>query len=371
MHELCSFGRDKNRSGSVRALFDFLGISDKIEWVQVPEAYRLITYEEADPLDVTMPFGVDEYIEAMEKYVPGSRGDITAVFELAAEYLKATAEMGTAKSSADAIKKLLKHRDFLHTCSMSANGVLPYFRAGQYINMLCGENIYPFFLSGAPSDALNGTYEISVEKENAAHGFFSALSEEDSLVSGAPMGYFYHQPLRDGVTSAVITDLTGKGAALSMQTNENTEVFFCEKPEDIPVAQSVKADTVFICGKKEFCEKAKAAFTGRHMRVLFTDPPIVRTERGKFTCTVCCGDDTFSFDCFSDEPLMTALEKNGVRLFNKCRTGDCAFCRAKLISGTVSHAFDGEDDARRKADVKFGYIHPCRAFPESDVTLKY
>lgn len=121
LHELCSFGRDKNRSGSVRALFDFLGISDKIEWVQVPEAYRLITYEEAEPLDVTMPFGVDEYIEAMEKYVPGSRGDITAVFDLAAEYLKATAEMGTAKSSADAIKKLLRHRDFLHTCSMSAN----------------------------------------------------------------------------------------------------------------------------------------------------------------------------------------------------------------------------------------------------------
>ena len=92
LHELCGFGTDEKRSGSVRALFDFLGISDKIEWVQVPEAYRLITYEEAEPLDVTMPFGVDEYIEAMEKYVPGSRGDITAVFDLAAEYLKATAD---------------------------------------------------------------------------------------------------------------------------------------------------------------------------------------------------------------------------------------------------------------------------------------
>ncbi len=254
-----------------------------------------------------------------------------------------------------------------------ANGVLPYFRAGQYINMLCGENIYPFFLSGAPADASKGLWKITAEAVTSpsAFAFVSALKEGDTLTAGAPMGYFYYQPLRDGVTSAVITDLTGKGAALSMQNNENTEVFFCEKPEDIPVAQSVKADTVFICGKKEFCEKAKAAFTGRHMRVLFTDPPIVRTERGKFTCTVCCGDDTFSFDCFSDEPLMTALEKNGVRLFNKCRTGDCAFCRAKLISGTVSHAFDGEDDARRKADVKFGYIHPCRAFPESDVTLKY
>lgn len=121
LHELCGFGRDENRSGSVRNLFDFLGISDKIEWAEVPEAYRLITYEEADPLDVTMPFGINEYIDSMEKYVPGSRADITALFDLAAGYLKATAEMGTAKSPADAIGKLLKHKDFLHTCTMSVN----------------------------------------------------------------------------------------------------------------------------------------------------------------------------------------------------------------------------------------------------------
>ena len=251
------------------------------------------------------------------------------------------------------------------------NGTVPFFRAGQYINILCGENIYTFFLSGAPSDSLKGSYEISVEKENAAYGFLSAVNEGETLVSGAPMGYFYHQPLRDGVTSAVIADSSGRGAALSMQTNENTEVFFCEKPEDIPVAQSVKADTVFICGRKEFCEKTEEIFSGRHVRVLYTDVPAKNTVREKYVCTVICGDDTFSFDCFSDEPLMTALEKNGVRLFNKCRTGDCAFCRARLLSGKVTHVFDGEDDARRKADVKYGYIHPCRAFPESDVTLKY
>lgn len=250
------------------------------------------------------------------------------------------------------------------------NGKLPFFRAGQYINILCGENIYPFFLSGAPSDALKGKYGICVEKENAAYGFLSALHYGDCLVSGAPMGYFYRQPLRDGGTSAVIADLTGKGAALSMRYNENTDVFICTDAEDLPAAGTINADTVFLCGKKEFCEKAEEIFTGRHVRVLYTDVPVKNAARERFNCTVLCGDDTFSFDCFSDEPLMTALEKNGVRLFNKCRTGDCAFCRARLINGTVTHVFDGED-ARRKADIIYGFIHPCRAFPESDVTLKY
>lgn len=251
------------------------------------------------------------------------------------------------------------------------NGTVPFFRAGQYINILCGENIYPFFLSGAPSDALKGSYEISVEKENAAYGFFSAVRKCETLVSGAPMGYFYHQPLRDGVSSAVIADSTGRGAALSMRNNEKTDIFLCESTHSIPAAEKINADTVFICGKKEFCKKAEEIFSGRHVRILYTDAPVKNTPREKYICTVICGDKTFAFDCFSDEPLMTALEKNGVRLFNKCRTGDCAFCRARLINGTVSHAFDGEDDARRKADIKYGYIHPCRAFPESDVTLKY
>lgn len=119
LHELCSFGRDEKRSGSVRDLFDFLGISDKIEWVDVPEAYRLITYDAPDPIDVTMPFGINEYIDAMERYVTGSRADIKAVFDLAAQYLAATGSMGQAKSPADAVKRLLHYKDFLHTCTMS------------------------------------------------------------------------------------------------------------------------------------------------------------------------------------------------------------------------------------------------------------
>lgn len=55
LHELNDFGTADN-AGDVRELFDQLGVTDKIEWTQIPEAYRVIA--RAEKLDATMPFGV-------------------------------------------------------------------------------------------------------------------------------------------------------------------------------------------------------------------------------------------------------------------------------------------------------------------------
>ena len=70
LHELNDFGTADN-AGDVRVLFDELGVTDKIEWMQIPEAYRVLS--RAEKLDATMPFGVDAFIAKMEQYVPGSR----------------------------------------------------------------------------------------------------------------------------------------------------------------------------------------------------------------------------------------------------------------------------------------------------------
>ncbi len=69
LHELSSIGPATNKSG-VRIFLEDESKVD-IDWVAVPEAYRLVLTD--DNIDVTMPFGVDNYIEAMEKEVPGSR----------------------------------------------------------------------------------------------------------------------------------------------------------------------------------------------------------------------------------------------------------------------------------------------------------
>ena len=57
LHELCDFGTHDN-PGELYRLFDFLGIMDRIEFVTVPKAYRVISLETDE--DYTMPFGVEE-----------------------------------------------------------------------------------------------------------------------------------------------------------------------------------------------------------------------------------------------------------------------------------------------------------------------
>ena len=61
LHELNDFGTADN-AGDVRVLFDELGVTDKIEWLQIPDAYRVIVRSEG--LDAVMPFGVEAFIDA-------------------------------------------------------------------------------------------------------------------------------------------------------------------------------------------------------------------------------------------------------------------------------------------------------------------
>ena len=71
VHEICDFGPEDNK-GHVRLLMERNGVN--VDWITVPECYRCIsTYSDGTPMDVTMPCGREEYIAAMEKYVPGSR----------------------------------------------------------------------------------------------------------------------------------------------------------------------------------------------------------------------------------------------------------------------------------------------------------
>lgn len=86
LHELCDFGTPGN-SGNLYALFEELGVLDKIEFVTVPEAYRAITLDTGE--DYTMPFGVQNFIDKMESYVPGSRESTTTFFALADECRRA------------------------------------------------------------------------------------------------------------------------------------------------------------------------------------------------------------------------------------------------------------------------------------------
>ena len=67
------------------------------------------------------------------------------------------------------------------------------------------------------------------------------------------------------------------------------------------------------------------------------------------------------------EPLMNAMERAGIVVEAVCRSGECTFCRTRLLSGEV---FTPSCVCRRWADERFGYIHPCMSYPLSDLRVR-
>ena len=51
----------------------------------------------------------------------------------------------------------------------------------------------------------------------------------------------------------------------------------------------------------------------------------------------------------------------------RCRSGICGFCHSRVVDG--EYFIEKENDFRRAAVRKFNYIHPCSAYPESDIEI--
>ena len=86
-----------------------------------------------------------------------------------------------------------------------------------------------------------------------------------------------------------------------------------------------------------------------------------------FTLTVKMAGKTFTVPAKADTSILRSLEAAGLEAPNHCRSGQCGFCHAQLLSGEAytPKAVDG----RRMADLTYGYIHPCCSFPLSDLVL--
>lgn len=79
LHEMCQMGEGENE-GAVRRLLDGYGLD--VDWVSTDEAFRSINTDPENGFDVTMPVGVQAFIDEMEKNVLGSRESMTTVLEL-------------------------------------------------------------------------------------------------------------------------------------------------------------------------------------------------------------------------------------------------------------------------------------------------
>ncbi len=83
LHELCGVGSE-SKPGFVRELMNGYGV--KVRWNRVDDCFRCIsTYSDGSPMDVTLPTGVQAFIDKTEQYVPGSRAKMTEFFNLLRE----------------------------------------------------------------------------------------------------------------------------------------------------------------------------------------------------------------------------------------------------------------------------------------------
>lgn len=128
LHELNDFGQRDN-AGELRGLFDELGVTDRIEWTQADEAYRVIS--RAEKLDAEMPLGVDAYLAKMESYVPGSREPLKKFFDLAEEIRRAHAYNASVNGKADPKYMVSRYGNFVRCGSYSVSEVLKALKIPQ------------------------------------------------------------------------------------------------------------------------------------------------------------------------------------------------------------------------------------------------
>jgi phytoene dehydrogenase-like protein len=99
LHQFADIGSPVLRGDVRKFLEDNLGVY--LDWVGVPEAYRLILTDPGEDLDVTMPYGVQDYIDALEREVPGCRDAVTRYVALCTEVIEAITYLGESRGNPD------------------------------------------------------------------------------------------------------------------------------------------------------------------------------------------------------------------------------------------------------------------------------
>lgn len=290
-----------------------------------------------------------------------------------------------------------------------------------------------YSISSAPAQALKGEYQITVKRvpDGFVSGWIlDNWKVGDVVDSFAPEGTFNYEPIRDAETVVGLAGGSGITPFLSMAKaiDDGTEDFNLtllygarnkdeilfkdeldalakrnEKFNVIYVLSDAKTKnqyyekgfigaelikkyapengkySIFVCGPE-----AMYNFLRKEIPSLGLEQKFVRFEmfgvskstakldgikKGTYKMTVINRGESAEYTCEGEETILTALERAAVRVPVRCRSGECGFCRSKLVSGTV-YLPETVTDHRRLADAEFGYIHPCCTYPTSDIVIK-
>lgn len=290
----------------------------------------------------------------------------------------------------------------------------------------------PYSISSVPKDALKGVVSVTVRSNPggfAAEHMLQEFKEGDEVLSSGPQGNFYYEPLRDPAHIVALAGGSGITPFLSMAqaiadgtedfdltilfgSRTKEQILFkeeldylaseCDKVHVVHVLSDEKVEgyeygfitadlirkyavepySVFVCGPEAMYrfvkgELDKLDLPAKNIRceMLGVTKKIADVEgfpaeaEGKvFNITVRQGAEEYQIKANAEEPVLVAVERAGITAPSRCRSGECGWCRSKVISGT--YFAPPENENRRYADVKWNYIHPCATFPTSDMVIE-
>lgn len=311
----------------------------------------------------------------------------------------------------------------------SETAPLAYFKAGQYLTFRfeIGNAVVTrsYSIASSPASALKGEYQITVKRIN--DGFVSDYILDnwkvgDEVTAYAPEGNLTYCPLRDAENIVAVAGGSGITPFLSLaraidQGDEDCtltllygcktsdEILFkteldrlAEKNDKINVIYVlshsneegyekgfVGADiikkyapegsySIFVCGpgglyKYLETELPKLGKEKKYIRFeVFSSGKKAEEQPKQYGITVINRGTESVIEASSNETVLCALERAGIEIPARCHTGECGFCRSKLVKGKV-YIPEGEDK-RRVADMQFSFIHPCCCYPESDLVIR-
>lgn len=265
----------------------------------------------------------------------------------------------------------------------------------------------------------------------AADKLLAALKVGDEVLASDPQGFFYYEDLRDAKTVIGLAGGSGITPFLSMAyairdgvedfdltllfgSRDEENILFKKELDEIAAACPrfkvvhvlsdeekpgyehgfITADlikkyapaegeySVFLCGSEGMYrflkpEIEKLGLPERLFRRKMIDVTKTPWEcagypqecRDKvFKLTVRQGANEYVIDAAANETVLTAIERAGIKAPSRCRSGECGWCRSRMISGSVF--IPEENELRRWADKEYNYIHPCSSFPTADIVLE-
>lgn len=303
------------------------------------------------------------------------------------------------------------------------SSAFPFFRAGQYVSLQAkiGDSLVsrPYSISSSPDEALEGRLSLGIEDA----GFFSGYMNNeakigDRFVMTEPSGEFHYENIRDKKNIVCIAGGSGITPFLSMaksvaEGNEdyNMTLFYGAKDfenlayrDELEVLKKSGVQIIYVLETAhEGCEQG---FVTAKMLEKYVDInastffmcgpvamyasildelkpynlPLKSVRKDAATCgdldidtpktfrlTVHMRDKVYEIDAKENETLLTSMERAGLNAPNKCRAGGCGFCHSKWLGG--EYIIAKGRDGRREADRKFGFIHPCVTYPQSDIEI--